>query len=461
MSRSIKLDLVTAFAASGTKALAYMAISSMLLEGGAHVADFAMFTVIRSTLGLLNYATLGLAPAFIRQLAGMLAVPTAALEAAPKRPGRLDYATEATDQAMLTTDPHRLYASAQYPALGIGLLALACVCMYALLFRHIHNVPEEVWTRAPWAAFMVGLAMLARLVSDVPGGYLQATHRITLDNLLVLSADVLWVALTWSLLRAGSTPLIGVSLSFCICYALLSLSRFTAAAIVGAPIFAPISQVDRPMARHLLGFGVLLTLSQLSDFLYAPTDFLLINWYLTKQHVANYSIAVQVDAGLLLLTAAVATVLYPRASRAVALRDEITLRKYYLRGTALTATLLTAAALALIAIAPHLLQIWLGTDAPGARAILPLVLLHSIVGGSSAPSRAILLAAGRARVFAISAVVAGVLNVIISYVLVRYTTLGLTGVVIGTLIAVILRCAFFLPWYTLRVLGEMRQSKQS
>lgn len=446
MSRSIKLDLVTAFAASGTKVLAYMAVSRMLLEGGAHVADFAMFTLIRSTLGLLNYATLGLAPAFIRQLAGVLATNGAGAAAGA-----------GAEAAAGNSDPRRLYASAQYPALGIGLIALICVCIYALLFRYIHNVPEEVWTRAPWAAFLVGLAMLVRLVSDVPGGYLQATHRITLDNLLVLSADVLWLVLAWSLLRGGSTPLIGVSLSLCISYALLSVSRFTAAAIAEAPVFAPLSQVDRPMARHLLGFGILLTLSQLSDFLYAPTDFLLINWFLTKQHVADYSIAVQVDAGLLLLTAAVAMVLYPRASRAVALRDEATLRKYYLRGTAMTATLLTVAAVGLVAIAPDLLRIWLCTDAPGARAILPLVLLHSIVGGSSAPARAILLAAGRARVFAISAVVAGVLNVIISYILVRYTSLALTGVVIGTLVAVILRCAFFLPWYTLRVLHEMRK----
>lgn len=444
MSRSIKLDLVTAFAASGTKALAYMAISRMLYDGGAHLADIAMFTVIRSTLGLLNYATLGLAPAFIRQLSGMLATNGAA-----------------TETAAGTSDPRRLYASAQFPALGIGLIALVCVCVYALLFRHIHNVPEEVWTRAPWAAFVVGLAMLVRLVSDVPGGYLQATHRITLDNLLVLSADALWVVLTWSLLRAGSTPLIGASLSFCICYGLLSLSRFSAAAVAGAPIFASLSQVDRPMARHLLAFGAMLTLSQLSDFLYAPTDFLLINWFLPKQQWFDYSIAVQIDAGLLLLTSAVALVLYPRASRAVALRDEATLRKYYLRGTAMTATLLTAAAVGLVAIAPVLLRIWLRTDAPGARAILPLVLLHSIVGGSSAPARAVLLAAGRAKVFAISAVVAGVLNVIISYILVRYTSLGLTGVVIGTLIAVILRCAFFLPWYTMRVLHEMRKPTQA
>ncbi len=448
MSRSIKLDLITAFAASGAKALAYAAISSMLLAGGSRTADFAMFTVIRSTLGLLNYAALGLAPAFIRQFASLLALPVAA---PPNQPGHLDYATEQTDES------RRLYASAQYPALGIGIIALAGVCLYALLFRHIHNVPAEVFTRAPWAALMVGLGMLVRLVSDVPGGYLQATHRITLDNLLVLAADVLWVLLAWTMIHTGSTPLIGASLAFCISYALLSISRFSAAALAGAPILAPLSQMDRPTARHLLAFGVLLTVSQLSDFLYAPTDFLLINWYLTPAHTTDYSIAVQLDAGLLLITAAVANVLYPRASRAIATRDTATLRKYYLRGTMLTAALLIVASAVLVIVAPQLLKLWLRTDAPGARAILPLVLLHSIVGGSSAPARAILLAAGKAKVFAISAVIAGVLNVIVSFILVRYTSLELTGVVIGTITAVILRCVFFIPWYTLRVLKSVSQ----
>ena len=46
---------------------------------------------------------------------------------------------------------------------------------------------------------------------------------------------------------------------------------------------------------------------------------------------------------------------------------------------------------------------------------------------------------------------------IISYILVRYTSLALTGVVIGTLVAVILRCILFLPWYTMRTLKTIAQ----
>jgi O-antigen/teichoic acid export membrane protein len=182
---------------------------------------------------------------------------------------------------------------------------------------------------------------------------------------------------------------------------------------------------------------------------------LLINWFLTPKDTADYSFAVQLDAGMLLLASAVWTVLYPRASRAVVARDVTLLRRYFWRGTVLTfAALVAVSGLLLLCIKPVLL-VWLRTDVPGTRAILPLLLVHTVIGGSTAAIRAILFAAGKARVFAISAVIAGVFNVIVSFVLVRYTGLGLVGVVLGTLSAVILRCGVFLPWYTLRTLREL------
>ncbi len=436
MSRSIKLDLGSAFAASGAKALAYAVMSRILLGGGAHTADLAMFTLIRSTLGLMNYATLGLAPAFIRQFA--IAISNRSAN------GELNA---------------RLYASAQWPAIGIGVIALGLLAVYWRAFATIHVVPAELLRYAPTAALLIGLAMLFRLISDVPGGYLQATHRITLDNGLLLGADVLWPVLTAILIRWTPTPLSAGALAFCICYFALALARFAAAGICGAAIAAGPRTVDAPLARHLLAFGAMLTLSQLSDFLYAPTDFLLINWFIGIDRLADaltdYSVAVQLDAGLLLLASAVATVLYPRASHAVGRSDAAALRRYYLRGTVLTGVMLLVAATIIVLISKPLLMFWLHVDRPGARAVLPLLMLHTVIGGSSAPARAILLAAGKARVFALSAVIAGVINVAISFVLIRYTPLGLVGVILGTVIAVTLRCAIFLPWYTTHTLREI------
>jgi len=47
---------------------------------------------------------------------------------------------------------------------------------------------------------------------------------------------------------------------------------------------------------------------------------------------------------------------------------------------------------------------------------------------------------------------AGLLNVAVSYALVKYAHLGLPGIVYGTILAVTARAALWQPWYTLRCL---------
>ena len=109
-------------------------------------------------------------------------------------------------------------------------------------------------------------------------------------------------------------------------------------------------------------------------------------------------------------------------------------------------------ALAVWLAAGPLLGAWLGSDLPATRAILPLVLVHTVVGGSGAVGRAILLSVGKAGPFAASVLVTGAANVALSFAFVRYFGWGLRGIVLGTVIAVVGRCAVWTPWYVLRTL---------
>jgi O-antigen/teichoic acid export membrane protein len=81
--------------------------------------------------------------------------------------------------------------------------------------------------------------------------------------------------------------------------------------------------------------------------------------------------------------------------------------------------------------------------------ILPLVLIHTVVGGSSGVGRAILLGMGKVAPFTISVLAAGAANVILSYIFVRYLHLGLPGIIYGTILAVVGRCGVWMPWYIL------------
>lgn len=429
---SIKCDLLAAYAAAGAKVLAWAAVSRLVLGGGVYAAEFALLALIRSTLGMLNYTSLGLAPTMIHFLS--------LAKGGGEDAGRLQ--------------ARRLYCNGLIIAGGLGCAGMLVVALYASFFGHIHRVPEPLLQTASLAALLVGLGMVFRLMSDASSAWLQTSGRFGADNLLLVLAEITWLAVTFALMRVIGNPLTAAGIGFAVAGAELMIARrWLAGRDSGLP-HADTRQFDRRLAIGMLWFGVMVTISQLADFLYAPTDFLLINWFLSPVELAAYSVAVQIDAAMLLMSAGASAAFLPRAALMLSRGERGGVMRLYIRGTAATAGLLVLVALAVWWLSPMLLRLWLGEDIPVARMILPWVLVHTVVGGSSGIGRSILLAAGKAGPFSVATVAAGILNVTVSFVLVNYTGLGLRGIVIGTITAVALRCLVWMPWYVRRTLRD-------
>jgi len=215
--------------------------------------------------------------------------------------------------------------------------------------------------------------------------------------------------------------------------------------------------IDAPILRGLLVFGVLVVLAQLADYLYAPADYILINRLIGPDAVAVYAPALMIDSALLLLVSAIASVLLPKTAVAHAAGDVRTIRRYYVRGALASVAILIACAAGVYLASPWIFWIWLKDPMKATQAILPLVLIHTIIGGSSAVGRSILLAVGKVRPFTISVLIAGVGNVLLGFIFVRYLQLGLKGIVLGTVVAVVMRCAVWMPWYVLRSLDDLHR----
>ena len=96
---------------------------------------------------------------------------------------------------------------------------------------------------------------------------------------------------------------------------------------------------------------------------------------------------------------------------------------------------------------------------PATQALLPLMLANSVIGGSSAVGRSILLGAGRLRPLAAAALASGAANVLCSYAFVRFGNGGLRGIVLGTSVALVGRCALWMPWYVLKTLRSDRRAR--
>ena len=457
----MRRDIVSAYAASASRVLSWVIVSALVYRRS-HEA-FAMMALIRGTIGILNYAALGLLPAMIRALAAipqLVPVPVVSIsESEDAIP--LPYVTPQTtrDQARgLRANPdetvQRIYGAGTAIATVTAIVSLLLCGIAAGFANHLFRIPEGDMSESVSILILsMGAGIVTRWYSEPSAAILQVRRDIFLDNCLQVTAELGWVLLGVTFIYRGlfyGELLRCVGVSYFLSSVLLLVSRMTAAKRTAHVIFT--ANTTWKILLPLLATGALITLAQLADYLYSPTDYLLINHLLTSIDLTHYAPAVQIDSGLLLLVTGLGSVLLPKAALAHAAGNREVVRAYYLRGTIASAATLIAASAVIYFASPLIFRLWFGQPMPGTVAILPLVLLNTIIGGSSAVGRAILIGIGKAKPFTIAVLLAGVTNVICSYVFVRYCHWGLHGIILGTIVAVMFRCGIWMPWYVLKEL---------
>src|SRR3954451_18517249 len=279
---SLSRDLISAYAASGAKVPSWAFLSALVNRVG--TSAVAVLALGRSTLGLLNYTSLGLAPGMIRLLTSR--------EETPYPDGPADTTTDESDAEVIPyarpieTDSVGVHPSLRGYSNGVtvsvmtGAVGMLLSVAYAGWFPFLHRLPAGI--ASPIVLVMgMGLGTVLRLMSDAPGAVLQAEGEIATDNLFLALAEGLWVvsagAATWMTLRHDANVLNLVGIGYAVSGCALLIMRVGRASTVVGQLLPDWRLVPPRSLQFLIGFGSMVTVAQLADFLYAPTDFILIN----------------------------------------------------------------------------------------------------------------------------------------------------------------------------------------
>lgn len=428
--KTLHLDVISAYALTAARVGAWVVVSAIVYRRYPN-EYFAALSLIRWTIGLLAYTSIGLGPALVHALA----------------------------QARHSADSERQLRETRASGILLSIIAATLTLLLTLIYQHacgtLHRIPSgEMMHQFAGLILFYGIGDALRVLSEPQGAILQTGDRIALDNLVMLCGEIAWAVGSIATLPPREHPSV-VPLAFV--FTLTSIGVWIARVALASDWSARssvLASARLPVMAGLLSFGAFVLVSQLSDFLYAPTDLILINRLLTPTDLAAYAPAIQIDTGLLLLMTGLAAVLLPKAALAHAAGDREAMWRYYVYGTLIGSGLLALMSAGALLIAHPLLRLWLGHPLPQTRQILPLVLLNTVIGGSSAVGRSILLGMGKVRAFSMAVVVAAVTNVICSVIFVKYMHLGLYGIVLGTIVAVVGRCLLWMPWYVIRTLHE-------
>src|SRR5688572_15273888 len=155
-NQSIRWEIATAYLAAAAKVGAWALVTALLIRSSR--AEFAIFALVRGTLGLLNYTSFGLAPAMVKVLAE-------AREAA-KRPTPLHPLPDPADPVLSYASPPPprpvfpgavAYSNGLAVAFIAGAVGLVCTIIYAALSGRIHVLPlGEYSDWLSWLVLLVG-----------------------------------------------------------------------------------------------------------------------------------------------------------------------------------------------------------------------------------------------------------------------------------------------------------------
>lgn len=455
---TMRRDVISAYILTLARIASWIVVSAIVFRR-LGPSDFAIVALIRSTVGLLSYVSFGIGPAIIRLLSIAEKTPLATLasssvESVPQIPTSTNVLGYARDSAPPKPNEEILsiYVTGERIALALGLVGLLLTAVYSQVYSLLHEIPDSQERDSNFLVLTFGVGIVLRMISDAPSALLQVRGRIAVDNAFAAATEMVWAAVAFWAISYNDADIYAVGSAFLLANLLLLTARAVAGRLEARSLTSAVGRYNPAIRNTLLSFGLLVTVAQLADFLYAPVDYILINRLINPDAVAIYAPAVHIDAALLLLVTGLATVLLPKAAIAHAGGDIARVRRYYLRGTLATAAMLIAGAIAVWMLSPWIFRLWLGDEMSATRAILPLVLIHTVVGGSSAVGRSILLGMGKVHAFTIAVLVTGVSNVILGYIFVRWFDLGLRGIVFATIIVVVARAGVWMPWYVLRSL---------
>ena len=317
-------------------------------------------------------------------------------------------------------------------AAGIAFLLLAGL---APLFSVVFHVPDSQRSAATAAVILLGLrsAVLAWPFGVLRSALYGHGDMVLVNGLQSLGA-VLYAGLTWLALHLGF-GLVGFATANLVAFLVEHLAYWYFATRRIPHLRLTLDWRDRRRMRDGLSLGGSQLLVAVAGLILLRTDPIIIQAFLPLSAVGAYAVALKVADQCFLLTRQFVNALSPMIAALHAGQQEDRVRQIAVTGTryALALALLPAVPLALNA--DVLLTSWVGSSfAPAGPALAILVTAVALMAPQVVAS-GVLTYTGRHHATGKLALQAVLVNVIASLLLVR--PLGLTGVALGTLTAVL------------------------
>jgi O-antigen/teichoic acid export membrane protein len=320
----------------------------------------------------------------------------------------------------------------------IGLFAYGAIALVSFHLDALFAISPEQADLGRSMLLIIGLQIALNFPFSVFGAVVAGFQRHDINSLAAIVAGVATAVVNIALLMAGY-GLVAIVAGTTAVRVLAFLAYRANAYRVYPELQIRPGLVRRARLREVTGFSVYASIIDWANRLNYQVDSMIIGVFLGTPAVAVWAPAERIISATQRLTNQVNGILFPMIVDSDAAEQRHRLQQILIQGTRFSLGFVVVIATALIVLADPLIRAWLGPRADEVAGAIPVLQVLAVavavrVGGATGTT--ILKGAGQHRTLAFVNLATGVVNVVLSALLIG--RFGLVGVAYGTLIPIAL-----------------------
>ena len=334
-----------------------------------------------------------------------------------------------------------------FAALGVAAYGITAVLAFNL---DVFQITAEQASVGRWLLLIIGVHVALNFPFSVYGGVVGGFQRYDVNSYAAIGIGVAVALTNAAVLLAGYGLLPLVAATTAVRVAGYFVYRRNALRIFPELHISP-SLFRRERLTEVTGFSIYSSIIDWANKLNYQLDEIVIGVVSGSAAVAVWAVAERIVSGTQRLTNQLNGVLFPVIVDSDALQQRERLQQILVHGTLLSLATVVPIATALVMLAEPLVRAWVGAEMLGAAPVLQILALTVAIRVGAATSTTVLKGAGRHRFLAFTNLGTGVVNVLLSMLLIR--PFGLPGVAIGTLIPIAVASIFIVQPAACRRVG--------
>jgi len=343
----------------------------------------------------------------------------------------------------------QLVASSLVFYLGVAVLVLILTGIGSVYLAVLFKIPVTLLPTARILFLLAGASVALTFPLTVFAGVLEGLQNFAQVQVTQMAITVLrGLAVAFALSQGGRLLAIG---AVTVGANLLGYLVLMWMAYRTVPLPLSLRGADVQKLGKLARYGAFAFIIVLAEKLRFQSDAVVIGAFLSSTAITFYSIASKLVEYSTYAVRSMAQIFTPMSSQFHATGNQEQLRRVLIAGNRACALVVFPLAVVLIIVGHSIIEVWVGAKYIASYSVLVLLMVPKALYLAQSASTRILLGMGRHQVLAWVLLLEGVVNVLLSILLLP--RFGMIGIALGTAIPLSCTGLFFLPRHTSRKVG--------